>query len=92
MQHTGCPRAVAVAPQHCKVRPYLLPPRRALISPVPLQGELVTPEPGFVIKATDVSDGRKVFINVCQSPLVDLPAPKTQLDAEGNEHQVCVTV
>jgi hypothetical protein len=61
------------------------------LPPSPLQGELVTPEPGFVIK-TRIEDGsadsRKVFINVCQSPMVALPAPKTQLDAEGNEHQV----
>ena len=56
----------------------------------PVQGETVTPLPGFVIKTSLVgpTDTRKVFINVCQAPQVAKPAPKAKLDDDGNEQQV----
>ena len=49
----------------------------------------VVPEPGWVVKTLDVVSGRKVFINVCGSALVDAPGeewrPEDLPDPEGGE-------
>ncbi|CAM9261741.1 unnamed protein product [Heterosigma akashiwo] len=48
-------------------------------------GLMMTPEPGFVLKTKDDAEGKKVFINICQSDLIGVPEMKKQLDHEGNE-------
>jgi hypothetical protein len=60
------------------------------VAVVRLQGVIVTPEPGFVIKTkhSHPADTRKVFINVCSSEHVGKPSQKTKLDEEGKEQQV----
>ena len=49
----------------------------------------VVPEPGWVVKTLDVVSGRKVFINVCGSALVDAPGeewrPENLPDLEAGE-------
>lgn len=47
----------------------------------------ITPLPGFVMKTTRLSDGRKVFINICQSCELQAPSLKKKLDDEGNEQE-----
>lgn len=42
------------------------------------EGVEVVPEPGLVLKTVDTSS-KKVFINICQSPLIPASAPKTKL-------------
>lgn len=38
------------------------------------EAEEITPEPGFVVKTADEESGTKIFINVCGSDKVKLPA------------------
>ncbi len=54
-------------------------------SPSIERGLEVIPTPGFVLKTQTLSDGSKVFVNVCSSDLLPLPALKKRLDEEGNE-------
>ncbi len=53
------------------------------------EGIMITPTPGFVLKTKvmnkRISEGRKVFINVCYHDQIELPAPKKKLDENGNE-------
>ena len=39
----------------------------------------------FVIKATDVSGKKKVFINICRSPAISEPVPMTEEEAEESQ-------
>ncbi len=49
------------------------------------RGVEVMPTPGFVLKTQKLSDGTKVFVNICSSYLLPLPVLKKRLDEEGNE-------
>ncbi len=54
-------------------------------SPSIRRGVEVMPTPGFVLKTQKLSDGTKVFVNICSSALLPIPALKKRLDKEGNE-------
>eukprot|EP00924_Labyrinthula_sp_SR-Ha-C_P005761 maker-scaffold_14-snap-gene-4.51-mRNA-1 protein AED:0.23 eAED:0.23 QI:45/1/1/1/1/1/2/86/415 len=47
--------------------------------------EELIPTPAFVIKTYDIQTKRKVFINICQSPLLPRSGEKTRLTKEGKE-------
>ena len=42
---------------------------------------------GFVIKTKVIESGMKVFINVCQSDLINKPSNRKQLDENGLEQE-----
>ncbi len=54
-------------------------------SPSIERGVEVMPTPGFLLKTQKLSDGSKVFVNICSSDLLPLPALKKRLDEDGNE-------
>lgn len=49
------------------------------------EGIQITPSPAFVIKTRDKASGRKIFINLCSSDLVEAPHAKSLPDSEGQQ-------
>lgn len=47
------------------------------------KGITITPEQGFSLKTKIISDGVKVFINLCTHGEIDAPSVKKKLNAEG---------
>jgi hypothetical protein len=50
-----------------------------------MKGITITPDPGFVVKTKQISDGKKVFINVCTHAELHAPSQKKRLNDEGEE-------
>mmetsp|Transcript_20612 Transcript_20612/g.38366 ORF Transcript_20612/g.38366 Transcript_20612/m.38366 type:complete len:530 (+) Transcript_20612:113-1702(+) len=50
------------------------------------EGQKVHPTPGFVLK-TRTEKGDKVFVNICQSPLLQKMSKKKQLAEDGSEQE-----
>lgn len=51
------------------------------------EGIEVIPDPGFVVKTKTLAEGKKIFINICQSTKLQEPATKKKLDNEGKEQE-----
>ena len=49
------------------------------------EAALISPAPAFVMKTRDKCSGRKIFINVCASDLVEAPHAKSLADAHGQQ-------